>query len=160
MSPLQCCGDVHARRLVLQHHAGAPSRVAGLRAVPQPVHNAHEHAGLAVADAGAVAADLLALLGHGGDLDEQWANPVAGLGQRHFTALTTVPTPGSEVTSKSSISRRTPGSPIPRLRLVEYPSCSARPMSAMPGPSSRATIRIPRRPPSSSIATSISPCVA
>ena len=43
----------------------------------------------------------------------------------HFFTVTIVPRPGSEVISNSSISRRTPGSPSPRLPDVENPSRSA-----------------------------------
>jgi len=38
---------------------------------------------------------------------------------RHFLMLTIVPWPGREVISNSSIKRRAPGSPIPRLLPVE-----------------------------------------
>jgi len=40
----------------------------------------------------------------------------------HFFTVTVVPRPGSEVISNSSIKRRTPGSPRPRLPDVEKPS--------------------------------------
>src|SRR6267378_2316138 len=43
----------------------------------------------------------------------------------HFFTATIVPRPGWEVISNSSIKRRTPGSPSPRLPEVEKPSRSA-----------------------------------
>ncbi len=43
----------------------------------------------------------------------------------HFFTATVVPRPGWEVISNSSIKRRTPGSPSPRLPEVEKPSRSA-----------------------------------
>ena len=43
----------------------------------------------------------------------------------HFFTATVVPLPGWEVISNSSINRRTPGKPSPRLPEVEKPSRSA-----------------------------------
>jgi len=51
-----------------------------------------------------------------------------------FRAVTVVPLPNSELISNSSMSRRTPGRPSPRLPDVENPSCMA-----------SATPRIPAR---------------
>src|SRR5689334_5058263 len=69
----------------------------------------------------------------------------------------TVPEPGEETISNSSMSRRVPGSPSPRLSAVEKPSCMARPTSAMPGPSSRATTETPPRLSRSTVSSTISP---
>src|SRR5207245_3460593 len=67
----------------------------------------------------------------------------------HFRTVTVVPLPKSEVISNSSMSRRTPGKPSPRLPDVEYPSCMASATSGIPGPSSAATTSTPRLPLSS-----------
>src|SRR5260370_9728046 len=56
----------------------------------------------------------------------------------HFFTVTVVPRPGWEVISNSSIKRRTPGNPSPRLPEVEKPSCKACLISGIPGPSSLA----------------------
>src|SRR6266481_5880180 len=48
----------------------------------------------------------------------------------HFFTATVVPRPGWEVISNSSIKRRTPGSPSPRLPEVEKPSRVENPSSA------------------------------
>src|SRR5262249_4406341 len=57
----------------------------------------------------------------------------------HFLAATVVPLPSVEWISNSSISRRTPGRPSPRLPDVEKPSRMHWEISSMPGPSSAAT---------------------
>ena len=61
----------------------------------------------------------------------------------HFFTVTTVPRPGAEIISNSSIRRRTPGNPSPRLPEVENPSRMAREISPMPGPVSEAMTEIP-----------------
>src|SRR5438034_10328522 len=61
----------------------------------------------------------------------------------HFFTVTIVPRPGFEVISNSSISRRTPGNPSPRLPEVENPSRRACGMSLIPGPLSDAMIKTP-----------------
>src|SRR6185312_392627 len=144
----------HAGGGILQDHARALGRLSRVGPVTKPVDDADEHPVIGVADAGEIAADVLALLGHRRGLDQQRAHLPTGRRQCHFSALISVPEPSSDVTSNSSMRRRTPGRPIPRLRLVEYPSWSARLTSAIPGPWSRATISSPRRPPASSTATS------
>src|SRR5258708_39961823 len=58
----------------------------------------------------------------------------SGRSCRHFFTITLVPWPGAEEISNSSINRRTPGRPRPKLPEVEKPSRSACRMSAMPGP--------------------------
>src|SRR6266436_8449875 len=58
----------------------------------------------------------------------------SGRSCRHFFTVTFVPWPGAEEISNSSIKRRTPGSPRPKLPEVENPSRSAWRISAMPGP--------------------------
>src|SRR5579859_884622 len=63
----------------------------------------------------------------------------------HFVTVTMVPRPSCELMSKSSIRRRTPGRPMPRLPEVEKPSRKASLRSEMPGPSSEATTRRPWR---------------
>src|SRR5205085_1054338 len=63
----------------------------------------------------------------------------------HFFTITFVPWPGLEKISNSSINRRTPGSPSPRLPEVEKPSRKACPTSRMPGPLSEAVTAIPTR---------------
>src|SRR5882762_2688916 len=63
----------------------------------------------------------------------------------HFFTVTVVPRPGSEAISNSSIKRRTPGNPSPRLPEVEKPSRSAWRISRIPGPSSLAITAIPCR---------------
>src|ERR1041384_1935087 len=60
----------------------------------------------------------------------------------HFLIVTVVPSP-LETISNSSLRRLVPGNPSPRLRRVEYPSCNAREISGIPGPSSWAMISIP-----------------
>src|SRR5207302_10659473 len=61
----------------------------------------------------------------------------------HFVTATVVPRLGSDSIRNSSTSRRIPGSPRPRPPEVEKPSRMASLTSAIPGPSSWATIRIP-----------------
>src|SRR5712692_1899953 len=61
----------------------------------------------------------------------------------HFFTATTVPRPGWEVISNSSIKRRTPGNPSPRLPEVEKPSRNAWRTSGIPGPSSVAMTEMP-----------------
>src|SRR5215472_5947410 len=61
----------------------------------------------------------------------------------HFFTTTVVPWPGWDLISNSSIRRRTPGNPIPRLPEVEKPSRSACRMSGIPGPSSEAMTERP-----------------
>src|SRR5437867_5462463 len=78
----------------------------------------------------------------------------------HFLAVTVVPFPGRESISISSMSRRTPGRPSPRLPDVENPSRIARSTSSMPGPASRATTTIPSGLWSFAGETAISPLVA
>src|SRR6266436_2244393 len=56
----------------------------------------------------------------------------------HFFTATVVPLPGWELISNSSINRRTPGNPSPRLPEVEKPSRIAWRISGIPGPSSLA----------------------
>src|SRR5437899_9800165 len=63
----------------------------------------------------------------------------------HFLAVTLVPLPSSEAMSNSSIRRLTPGRPNPRPVAMEHPSSSALSRSAMPGPSSLASMTTPRR---------------
>src|ERR1051325_2343299 len=63
----------------------------------------------------------------------------------HFFTPIVVPWPGLETISNSSIKRRTPGNPKPRLPDVEKPSRKAWRISGMPGPSSAAITRIPTR---------------
>ena len=52
------------------------------------------------------------------ELGDTAINPGANYGFHFFTA-TVVPRPGTEVISNSSIKRRTPGRPMPRLPEVE-----------------------------------------
>src|SRR6266849_5792775 len=61
------------------------------------------------------------------------------------------------LTSKSSIRRLAPGSPRPSPPEVEYPSCSARVTSGIPGPWSRPTTTTPRRSPFVTTLRMISP---
>ena len=61
----------------------------------------------------------------------------------HFFTATIVPRPGWEVISNSSIKRRTPGNPSPRLPEVEKPSRNAWRTSGIPGPSSVAMTEMP-----------------
>src|SRR6476660_9714930 len=75
----------------------------------------------------------------------------------HLIAVTVVPDPGDETISNSSMSRRVPGRPSPRLLAVEKPSCIARLTSAIPGPASRATTDTPARLSRSRVSTRISP---
>src|SRR5437764_11834593 len=63
----------------------------------------------------------------------------------HFFTATVVPLPSWEVISNSSINRRTPGNPSPRLPEVEKPSRRACGMSWIPGPLSDAMIKTPWR---------------
>src|SRR5207249_5239634 len=56
----------------------------------------------------------------------------------HFFTTTLVPWPGLESISNSSIRRRTPGSPRPRLPEVEKPSRKAWLTLGIPGPVSEA----------------------
>src|SRR5438552_1977837 len=74
--------------------------------------------------------------------------------------VTVVPFPTTEETSNSSISRLAPGRPRPSPPEVEYPSCSARPTSGMPGPWSRAITTTPCRSPFVTTLSAISPRLA
>src|SRR3989475_6341709 len=74
--------------------------------------------------------------------------------------VTVVPFPTTEETSNSSISRLAPGRPRPSPPEVEYPSCSARPTSGMPGPWSRAITITPCRSPFETTLSAISPRLA
>src|SRR5439155_688615 len=62
----------------------------------------------------------------------------------HFRAVTVVPLPNSERISNSSMRRRTPGRPSPRLPEVEKPSSMASATSRIPGPASAARTSTPR----------------
>src|SRR5919197_6520589 len=67
----------------------------------------------------------------------------------HFFTVTVVPRPACETMSNSSVSRLTPGTPNPRPPEVEKPFSKAWATLGISGPSSRATIMIPRLPRSS-----------
>src|SRR6185437_14756508 len=90
--------------------------------------------------------------GRAGVLDPQPAHVARHLGDQrraqrdHLTTMTVVPVPGLESSSNSSTSRRAPDSPRPRPFPDVQPSVSARPMSAMPGPSSAKCSLTPARP--------------
>src|SRR5258706_5814726 len=79
---------------------------------------------------------------------------------RHLVTVTVVPWPGPVTITNSSIKRRTPGKPKPKLPEVEKPSRSACRASAIPGPSSEATIIMPRLPFCATAFTLISPVLA
>src|SRR5215475_6322019 len=78
----------------------------------------------------------------------------------HFLTVIVVPLPAEELIWNSSINRRTPGSPIPRLPDVEYPSCSACRTSAIPGPRSDALTWMPLREHELSVCSVIRPLPA
>ncbi len=75
----------------------------------------------------------------------------------HFFITMVVPWGTFDSMEKSSMSRRAPGRPSPRPCPLEYPSCMACSMSAMPGPLSRAITTMPRRGGSDTSSSVISP---
>src|SRR6185436_18006823 len=78
----------------------------------------------------------------------------------HLVTVIVVPRPSSDTSSNSSMMRRTPGRPRPKPPEVEYPSCIASRVSAIPGPASRAMIAIPWRSPLLTRLRKISPSPA
>ena len=85
----------------------------------EPVDHRDEDAGGCRDDAESIARHLGVTERDGGRFDLERAEAKAVLIQHHFLVVTVVPEPGAVLSSNSSISLRTPGSPMPRLRLVE-----------------------------------------
>jgi len=95
--------------------------VGSFLAVADAVNGSNEHSVLVEADKVVIA--RLTLAGKSELGNTIFHNRLSyGL---HFFTATVVPRPGWEVISNSSIKRRTPGSPSPRLPEVEKPSRSA-----------------------------------